>query len=555
MFNRWALAVIILVTLLVGVLAQPEPLVDQAVGAGGPSPIALAPATPSSRSTPPAPPPALLPRGLSIAGLPVGDLTLEQARASLERRRLAPLRRPRLLRLDETSIYLDPQEVGLQVSAEAALERAATYTHVWQRVPWRILLSPRTVQVDRWVDEDIPLSVDYDKAALWSFLDELAQAYDRPPVPFHLIVLTDTAPLLARGVPSPTWALEEPAVAFESAHPGQRLDTKASFPLVEAALLRWEREPVDLQTEQLLPPERRPAFLERALRRQVASMPGVVGVFVHDLQSGRSVGVRDDVVFSGASVIKIAIMIQAYRVLGGPPSDEVSQDLWAMMVHSDNEAANRLLKLGGGGDGIGGATAMTEMLARLGLSHSFMRTPYGWGLEPEEPPPAEEEAPPAEGEQPPAQETPEEEASSGPSGLGAPLRQEPVTDADALLQTTPREMGLLLSFLYAGTLGEGPLLEHFPGELTVEECRAMVDLMAHNADDRRMVAGLPEGTPSAHKSGWISDMKADAGIVFSPGGAYILSVFVWQEGRLSDEVGNPRIARLSWTTYSFFNPF
>jgi hypothetical protein len=133
--------------------------------------------------------------------------------------------------------------------------------------------------------------------------------------------------------------------------------------------------------------------------------------------------------------------------------------------------------------------------------------------------------------------------------------QEPVTDPDPWLQTMPREMGWLLRHLYDCGQGQGLLLELFPEAITQEKCQDMLDLMAQNADDSRMVAGLPEGIPCAHKSGWISDMKADAGIVYSPGGTYIFSVFAWEEGSLSDAQGNPRISALSWISYSFFNPF
>jgi len=269
------------------------------------------------------------------------------------------------------------------------------------------------------------------------------------------------------------------------------------------------------------------ALLEEVLREQVAGMPGVVGVYVQDLEGGREVGVHDRVIFSGASVIKIAILLQTYQVLDAPPQGAVARDMWAMMVYSDNAAADRLLVLAGGGDGVRGARRMSEMLGRLGLEHSFMRDTYG-------------EVKPAGGR---------------PGGRAAPWGQEPTTDPDDLLQTTPRDMGRLLAYIYGCTQEKGPILETFPGQVTAEECREMVDLMLQNADRERLVAGLPEGIPVAHKSGWIPDMKADAGIVFSPGRDYVVSIFVWERGSLTDSEGNPRIAALSWVVYSFFNPF
>ncbi len=116
-------------------------------------------------------------------------------------------------------------------------------------------------------------------------------------------------------------------------------------------------------------------------------------------------------------------------------------------------------------------------------------------------------------------------------------------------------MGRLLAYIYTCSLGRGPIRETFPDEVTAEECQAMIDLMLRNADRERLVAGIPEGIPVAHKSGWIPDMKADAGIVFSPGGTYVVSIFVWEPASLTDREGNPRIAALSWAVYAFFNPF
>jgi beta-lactamase class A len=281
------------------------------------------------------------------------------------------------------------------------------------------------------------------------------------------------------------------------------------------------------------------------------------------LETGAEIGVQDQVVFSGASVIKIAIMLQVYRVMDDPPAGIVAQDLWGMMVHSDNDAANRLMAFGGDGNASAGAQAMSDMLAQLGLVHSYMRGPYGSSRPRDQQSPEEGQEAPGEGQQTPeeGQEAPGEgqESPQGnngrPAGRAFPRMQEPVTNPDPWLQTTPRDMALLLHYLYDCGQGESSLLELFPGEITQEECRDMLNLMAQNADDNRMVAGLPEGVPCAHKSGWISDMKADAGIVYSSGGTYIFSAFAWEEGSLSDAQGNPRIAALSWISYSFFNPF
>jgi len=476
-------------------------------------------------------PDPLLPPGLSVANVPVGGLTLDEARAAVEAYRLAPRRRPLVLTLGEQHLTLDPRRVGLQMDIEEALAEAAAYAEIWPFRRWDIYLAEDGLGVKEYLWRDLPMSLDLDEQALRDLLESLALVYDRPSVPLHPLVLQDARSITVTGVAVPTWSLEAPVIAFEASGAGRRLDVEASYPSVDRALRTGERQPITLTVMEIPPPPVDPALLADVLDSQIEGMPGVVGVYVQDLDSQREIGVHDEVVFSGASVIKIAILLQVYRVLDDAPKGTVAEDLWAMMVHSENAAANRLLGVGGGGNGIRGAQMMSEMLGLLGLSHSYMCNPYSGG--------------------PPWPGCPTARARATAADAG---EEALVPRADPLLQTTPREMGLLLAYIYQCAKGEGPLLERFPGEITVPECQAMLQLMGENADLQRIVAGLPAGTRAAHKSGWIHDMKADAGIVFSPGGTYVVSIFVWEQGGLTDGEGNPRIANLSWIVYSFFNP-
>ncbi len=513
----------------------------------------------------------ILPPGLSIAGVPVGGLTPAQAGAALEQYRLAPLRQPLVVQLGEQSLSLDPDRVGLQADVGEALAEAEAYAEVWPLHLWGIYLSADGLLWEEPLHRDLPMSVELEAQMLNSLVESLALVYDRPMLPLRFSTLLDPTPIYDLGVRVPTWSSSQRLAAFLGPSPGRRLDVAGSLAQLRPALLQWRREAVVLPVVEIPPAPVKLTLLEEVLRELVGEMPGVVGVYVRDLESGREIGVNDTVHFSGASVIKIAILLQAYRVLDAPPRGTVGRDMWAMMVYSDNGAANRLLALGGGGNGTLGARAMTDMLRLLGLDNSFMRNPYPIPEEEKEEEEQQEGSPP---EVPPGDQGGGEGGDSGeggggdsgegggPGGMllarrapgrGAPGTQGVVTDADPVLQTTPREMGVLLSYVYACAAGEGPLLELFPGEITTAECQAMLDLMAQNADTERMVAGLP-ALPVAHKSGWISDMKADAGIVFSPGGDYVLSVFVWEEGWLLDSEANPRISSLSWIVYSFFNP-
>jgi len=375
------------------------------------------------------------------------------------------------------------------------------------------------------------LRVEFDRGALRAFLEGLARSCEVPSSSMRLAVLSDPAAMAALGVVSPTWSPGEPVPVFLSPRPGRRLDVERSLSLVEAALGDWRRGPVRLLEVEVAAPPADMALLEQALLEQVRRTPGVVGVYVRDLRTGQEIGIHSQVLFSGASVVKTAIMLAVFRSLDKPPDRVVAGALQAMMVFSDNDAANRLLALIGGGVSADGAEAMTETLVRLGLHRSCMYSPY-WGGH-------------CEGPDCLAQPWP---------GVVVPAEGELVTDADPCRFTTPSDMGLLMTYLYQCSRGEGRILETFAGEITVEECGDMLELMQQNDDRQRMVAGLPSGVRVAHKSGWIEDMKADVGIVFSPGGAYVLSVFVWEKNWLEDAVGNPRVAALSWIVYSFFNP-
>jgi hypothetical protein len=87
----------------------------------------------------------------------------------------------------------------------------------------------------------------------------------------------------------------------------------------------------------------------------------------------------------------------------------------------------------------------------------------------------------------------------------------------------------------------------------------MLDRLATNHDVTRMVAGLPKGTLAQHKSGWIENMQADAGIVRSPNGDYVLAVYVYKKltdgvAMWDDAVLAPIVADFSRLAYTAYNP-
>jgi len=464
-----------------------------------------------------------LPAGFAAAGLPLGGLTLAEAWARLEQQRIAPLRQPLPLRLAGEPLLFDASAAVLQIDAAPIHERMVELLRDWPPHPRAIYLGSG-LEPAAAAHEHVPLALAVDEAAVREELAALAGRFRQDPVSLTTTTLTTGTVLADLGV-DPYWMDGQPVVAFVAPVPGWGLDEEAALAAITAALPRWRREPLTLTLQEIAPPEPDMALLEAALRGQLEEIPAVVGILVHDLRTGGEVAVHARTVFSGASVIKIAILLQAYRTLDGPPGAAVARDLESMMINSDNAAANRLMAVGGEGDAPRGLQRMAEMLRLLGLPDSFLCNTYDGG-------PRWPGCPPA----------------GRPAGAG-----EMETDPDEVLQTTPRDMGLLLVYLYECAAGRGPLLEELAGEVTARECQDMVALMRRNADVNRLVSGVPD-IPVAHKSGWIDDMKADAGIVFSPGGDYVVSIFIWQEGILSERESSHWIARLSWIVYSFFNP-
>jgi beta-lactamase class A len=250
------------------------------------------------------------------------------------------------------------------------------------------------------------------------------------------------------------------------------------------------------------------------------------------------VGFHDRTVFAGASTIKTAIMLNAYANL--ERFDKLEQTwLEEMIVESDNLAANGLLAAAAGGQGteyaFEGADAMSVMLEeQLGLRHTYLFVPY-------------ETADYIKLYKP--------KFRCGPAG---PVGEKPYTEMGACLRAEPASMARLYVLIDECASGEGLLLDEFE-KLSPRRCQEMLDRLAENGDTTRMVAGVPEGVRVEHKSGWIEDMQADVGIVRSPGGDYVLAVYVYRPllkdmFLWKDEVMAPAVAAFSHLAYTAYNP-
>jgi beta-lactamase class A len=100
------------------------------------------------------------------------------------------------------------------------------------------------------------------------------------------------------------------------------------------------------------------------------------------------------------------------------------------------------------------------------------------------------------------------------------------------------------------------LLEKYSQNLTAARCKEMTGWLETNGDHTRMLSGLPKDAKVAHKSGWIPPaIQADAGIVRSPGGDFVIAIYMYQPGeRYSDTDVISLLGSVARLAYSYYNP-
>jgi beta-lactamase class A len=438
--------------------------------------------------------------GSQVGGVDIGGLTFVEAREALEAAFAEDL--PSLkIQAGEATITLQPDDLGLRLPLEAMLQQAATG-----------LAEGRVV--------DLPFEPSFDPRKLRVAIEELATEVRVPP---ELVVLSDTETL------SRTFAYT----------PGQGIDVEAAIKAVSGRLADpTETKALELELVTLdEAPEVSMEQLEAEIKALAATWKGVTGLYLYDLASGEEIKLNADSVFAGASTIKVAIMLNAYANLSKFTS---RQEFWMgeMIRYSDNLSANDLMAAAAGGTSteyaFDGAEQMSAMLAELGLKNTYLYVPYESG------------------------DYIRQNKVKYKCGPRDPVGPKPYTETGCALRTTPYEMAQIYRYLDACANDEGPLLT-VSKLLTSERCQDMLDRLATNADKKRFVSGLPKGTRVEHKSGWIENMQADVGIIRSPGGDVVLSVYLYRplpEGVYlwSDEYVAPYLGAFAGLVYSAYNP-
>ena len=145
-------------------------------------------------------------------------------------------------------------------------------------------------------------------------------------------------------------------------------------------------------------------------------------------------------------------------------------------------------------------------------------------------------------------------------GISTPANTTPPlnTNASPAIQTTASDIGLLWEMIDQCSQSGGALLVVYPNQFSPIECRQLIDLLQANTPTdipALLNSRLPAQAESAHRPGGNFDTRGDAALVRSPGGDYILVVFLNTANQNFDwAVADLIMADLSKAAYNYFNP-
>lgn len=454
---------------------------------------------------------ASFPPGTVIAGVNVSGLTRQRAAERLVQVYSTPVE----VHYSDAVIQIKPSNLGFELDLETMMAAAdqqrisqpfwtAFWNYLWNQIPAAI---------------QVPLQATVSEERLRAYLvQEIAVRYDRP---------------AEAAAPKPG------STSFEPGRAGTVLDVDRAVILLEDALRSPTRRVVNLSFNTISPP--RPSFanLEVQLKQviDVMGFDGLTEVYLLDLQTGQEINfayqngqtLQPGIAFTAASTMKIPIMSSVLRRLDEPLPDDIDQMIFSMIELSQNDPADRLMEQVM--DRNLGPLEVTADMQELGLQNTFI---------------------------------------AGYFYPGAPLlklyntqanqRTDVTTEPDPYNQTTAAEMGALLSDIYqCANSGGGTFAAVFPGEITQGECRLMIDYLTRNLVPALISAGLPEGTRIAHKHGWITELDgyihtfSDAGIIYTPGGNYVLVIYAYHPVQLLWDTANRLMADISTAVYNYYN--
>jgi beta-lactamase class A len=321
---------------------------------------------------------------------------------------------------------------------------------------------------------------------------------------------------------------------------GTELDIDRAVTTIENALFSIQNRRVNLPKSRTAPPRPSLHNLKTLLKQtiDIDGFDGIVGLYMFHLdaveeihfayQNGQEIPVNPDVAFTAGSIAKIPIMVSIFRRIEGEEDPEALNLLQKMIIESGNADADWVMERVI--DPNLAPLEITEDMRKLGLENTFL---------------------------------------AGEFGLGSPLlrtfntpanqRVDVDTDPDPYNQTTPSDIGMLLEDIYlCAETGEGTFKAVFPDQITQKECQTMIDYLTMNKIAYLIDGGVPDTTEIAHKHGWttvngIIYTLGDAGIVYSPGGEYILVIFLNHPVQIIWDNASLIVGKLSEAIYNFYN--
>jgi beta-lactamase class A len=441
-----------------------------------------------------------LPASWTIGGQSFPNQTIDEALAQVE----VDLEEPVKLRYRTSTVELDPAAIDFTFDitetkrlAQDARMRNSSLSDFLRH----LILQPPAAR-------DIPVVASYSDEKARAFLAEVATRYDVPPRP-------------------PTPQLEQ--LTLTPGQSGRLLNIVDSMPPLEDAVKSAQNRTAELIVDdQAVPP---PVIeqLKQLMQARLATFEGTASVFVKDLQTGEELSINPDVPFSGGGVMKLPIVAEIYRKYDLPLAITTTQRLTAALTTElSNLPTNQLLNEIGGGNTFAGADTTTASLGHLGLRNSYLAQPF-------------------------------DQPITATVGISTPANIAATIDTNASLanQTTASDMGLLWEMIDQCSRGGGALLVVYPNEYNPIECREMIEQMQvsmPNDIPALLANALPPQAQIAHRPGGNFDTRGDAALVRSPGGDYILVVFLNTANQNFDwNTANAVMTDLSKAAYNYFN--
>jgi len=454
------------------------------------------------------------PGGMTIAGVPVGGLTP----AETSQRLLEVYTSPIEVSYNDAIIHIDPGVVGFQADVETMLAAAdlsrtggsfwgGFWDYLWNRNP------PVT---------QIPLSASISEERLREYLqNEIAARYDQPPSP-------------AQPIPGGT--------SFLPGRPGQLLDLDRAILLITDALRSPTNRAVALTFTRSSAARPTIENLEILLKQivTVSNFDGLIGFYMVDLQTGQEIHfamnnkfeieVEPDIAFTASSTMKIPVVASYLINRGSDLGSDISNNISLTLGKSNNDATDRVLAAI---DPNTGPVIVTKDMKALGLNSTFLA---GFFTSP-------------------AYLLPSIPLTPGNS------RTDVSTEPDSYSQTTPSEMGTLLTDIYQCAQNNGgALIAAFPDKIDTDACQILINFMAEDKFGSLIQGGVPDGTLVPHKHGYVLDSRdfvmhdiSDVGIIYSPGGNFVLSIYTYHSIQNIWDITNPLIINLTKAVYNYFN--